>query len=81
MIDLSKFDISTLIPTDASHSYITKISEGNKVEFIFENINLPFEDANNDGYIAFKIKTKPTLVVGDSFENKPISILIIIFLY
>ncbi|PZX92625.1 T9SS C-terminal target domain-containing protein [Flavobacterium aquariorum] len=70
MIDLTKFDISTLVPTDASHSYITKISEGNKVEFIFENVNLPFDDANNDGYIAFKIKTKPTLVVGDSFDNE-----------
>jgi Leucine-rich repeat (LRR) protein len=70
MIDLSKFDIATLVPTSSSHSYITKISEGNKVEFIFENINLPFDDANNDGYIAFKIKTKPTLVVGDSFTNE-----------
>ncbi|HEX8575421.1 MAG TPA: T9SS type A sorting domain-containing protein [Flavobacterium sp.] len=70
MIDLSKFDISTLIPTSSSHSFITKISEGNKVEFIFENINLPFDDANNDGYVAFKIKTKPTLVVGDSFTNE-----------
>ncbi|MFV8344484.1 T9SS type A sorting domain-containing protein [Flavobacterium sp. ZB4P13] len=69
MIDLSKFDISTLVPTNASHSYTTKISDGNKVEFIFENINLPFDDANNDGYIAFKIKTKPTLVLGDSFTN------------
>ncbi len=69
MIDLSKFDISTLIPTSSSHSFVTKISEGNKVEFIFENINLPFDDANNDGYIAFKIKTKPTLVVGDTFTN------------
>lgn len=69
IIDLSKFDISTLVPTDASHSYITKISESNKVEFIFENVNLPFDDANNDGYIAFKIKTLPTLTVGDSFEN------------
>lgn len=69
MIDLSKFDISTLVPTSSSHSFVTKISEGNKVEFIFENINLPFDDANNDGYIAFKIKTKPTLVVGDSFTN------------
>jgi hypothetical protein len=68
--DLSKFDISTLIPTDASHSYITKISDGNKVEFIFENINLPFDDAKNDGYIAFKIKTKSTLKVGDSFDNE-----------
>lgn len=70
MIDLSKFDVSTLIPTSASHSYITKISDGNKVEFIFEKINLPFDDANNDGYIAFKIKTKPTLVVNDSFTNE-----------
>ncbi|WP_269222828.1 T9SS type A sorting domain-containing protein [Flavobacterium sp. IMCC34518] len=70
MIDLSKFDISTLVPNDASHSYITKISDGNKVEFIFENINLPFDDANNDGYIAFKIKTKSTLKVGDSFDNE-----------
>jgi len=69
-IDLSKFDISTLIPTSSNHSYITKISEGNKVEFIFEDINLPFDDANNDGYIAFKIKTKPTLVVGDTFTNE-----------
>ena len=69
MIDLSKFDISTLIPTSSSHSFVTKISDENKVEFIFENIKLPFDDANNDGYIAFKIKTKPTLVTGDSFTN------------
>lgn len=70
MIDLSKFDISSLIPTSSNHSFVTKISEGNKVEFIFENINLPFDDANNDGYVAFKIKTKPTLKVGDTFANE-----------
>ena len=69
MIDLDKFDISTLIPTNSNHSFVTKISEGNKVEFIFENINLLFDDANNDGYIAFKIKTLPTLKVGDTFAN------------
>ncbi|KQB42262.1 leucine-rich repeat domain-containing protein [Flavobacterium aquidurense] len=70
MIDLAKFDISTLVPISSSHSFVTKISDGNKVEFIFENINLPFDDANNDGYIAFKIKTKPTLKVGDTFANE-----------
>ncbi|SMO48965.1 DUF7619 domain-containing protein [Flavobacterium nitrogenifigens] len=70
LIDLSKFDISTLVPTSSSHKYVTKISDGNKVEFIFEKINLPFDDANNNGYVAFKIKTLPTLVVGDSFENE-----------
>lgn len=68
MIDQSKFDISTLIPLNASHDFITRIT-GNKVEFIFENINLPFNNATNDGYIVFKIKTLPTLVLGDSFSN------------
>jgi len=70
MIDLSKFDIATLVPTSSSHSYTTKISDGNKVEFIFEKIKLPYDDAHNDGYIAFKIKTLPTLSVGNSFTNE-----------
>ena len=68
-IDTSKFDISTLVPLTGSHLFVTKISEGNKVEFYFENINLPFQNATNDGFVAFKIKTKPNLTVGDSFSN------------
>jgi hypothetical protein len=69
MIDATKFDLSTLVPTNGSHPFVTRITADNKVEFIFENINLPFDDANNDGYVAFKIKTKPTLVVGNTFSN------------
>lgn len=69
MIDTSKFDINTLIPIKGSHNFETRISSTNKVEFIFENINLPFDDANNDGYVSFKIKTKPNLVVGNTFSN------------
>ena len=68
MIDTAKFDVSSLIPLNASHNYVTRIN-GNKVEFIFENINLPFDDATNDGYVAFKIKTLPSLVVGNTFSN------------
>jgi uncharacterized repeat protein (TIGR01451 family) len=68
IIDTKTFDVSTLKITDASHEVYTRI-EDNKVEFIFENIQLPFDDANNDGYIAFKIKTLPTLVLGDSLKN------------
>ena len=68
MIDLAKFDIATLVPLKSSHDFFTIIS-GNKVEFIFENINLDFNDATNDGYVVFKIKTKPTLIVGDTFTN------------
>jgi hypothetical protein len=69
MIDTTKFDIASIVPQSSSHNFITRITNSNKVEFIFENINLPFDDANNDGYVAFKIKTKPTLVLGDTFSN------------
>lgn len=68
MIDLDKFDIATLVLLKSSHDYFTRIN-GNKVEFIFENINLDFNDATNDGYVLFKIKTLPSLVLGDTFTN------------
>ncbi len=69
VIDAAKFDINSLQPVSSSHSlYVRAVN--NNVEFIFENINLPFDNANNDGYVAFKIKTKPTLTVGSTFSNK-----------
>lgn len=67
-IDTSKFDLSTLVPLGGSHNFVTRTS-GNTAEFIFENIQLPFDDSHNDGYVSFKIKTKSTLTVGDSFSN------------
>ena len=69
IIDTNKFDINTLIPIKGSHNFETRISSTNKVEFIFKNISLPFDDANNDGYVSFKIKTKSNLVVGNTFSN------------
>ncbi len=68
VIDPAKFDISSLQPTGGSHQYVTRITEG-IVEFIFQGINLPFDDANNDGFVSFKIKTSSNLVVGNSFSN------------
>jgi uncharacterized repeat protein (TIGR01451 family) len=69
VIDPSKFDITTLRPISGSHNFTTNVTNPNIVEFIFENVQLPFDDANNDGYITFKIKTKATLALGDSFSN------------
>ncbi|WP_160138509.1 T9SS type A sorting domain-containing protein [Chryseobacterium sp. c4a] len=68
-IDTSKFDISSLVSLNGSHSYATRVTNPNTIEFIFENIQLPFDNDHNDGYVAFKIKTKSTLNVGDSFSN------------
>ncbi|MEM5563721.1 T9SS type A sorting domain-containing protein [Psychroserpens sp. AS72] len=73
IIDTSKYDLSTLVPLHASHDFVARIKDNSQdhyIEFIFENINLPFDDANNDGYVAFKIKTLNTLVLGDTFENE-----------
>ncbi len=68
IIDQNKLDITTLIPLHSSHTFYTRIHD-NTAEFVFDGINLPFNDANNDGYVAFKIKTKSNLMVGDTFSN------------
>lgn len=70
LIDLTKFDLTTLVPISGSASFYTRVSNTNQVEFIFENINLPFASGTNSGYIAFKIKTKSSLVVGNTFSNQ-----------
>lgn len=70
IIDTSKFDISTLQIIESSHPLKTKITSTNKIEFIFENINLQNTSNANRGYVAYKIKTNSNLVVGDSFSNQ-----------
>ncbi len=71
MIDTTKFDMASLQLTSASHPHITRITN-NKVEFIFENIQLPAEqddEPGSHGFVAFKIKTKPNLVLGNTVSN------------
>jgi hypothetical protein len=65
IIDTAKFDINSLQVMNTSHPATTRIT-GNKVEFIFENINL---GANQHGNVTFKIKTKSTLVTGNTVTN------------
>ncbi|MBF4985828.1 T9SS type A sorting domain-containing protein [Nonlabens mediterrranea] len=69
VIDVTKFDITSLMPLDASHDYYMSVTNGNEVEFHFDNINLDFNDATNDGHVLFKIKTLGSLNDGDSFSN------------
>lgn len=69
VLDAAKFDVSTLTPLQGSHEFITRVS-GNTAEFILENIMLPGAPNNdNHGFVAFKIKTLPTLSLNDSFSN------------
>ncbi len=69
LIDVNKYNIFSLIPLEGSHVFETRVTNLNTVEFTFENINLAFDTNNNNGYVMFKIKTLPSLSVGDIFSN------------
>lgn len=68
IIDPQYFDISTLQTIRSSHSPYTVVSAG-VVEFIFEDINLDFDDASNDGFVIYQIKLNSDIGIGDTFEN------------
>ncbi len=68
-IDPNSFDISSLEVVDASHEVIAEVN-GDVVQFNFFNINLPFEEGNNEGYVVFKIKTLNSLQLNDTFDNQ-----------
>ncbi|WP_273567185.1 DUF7619 domain-containing protein [Maribacter halichondriae] len=61
-------DWETFTPISSSHDHNVLITDGNKVEFTFDGINLPDSSANepaSHGYVAFKIKPKSDIVIGD----------------
>ena len=68
-IDTEVFDISTVEVLIASHSVETSI-RGDMIVFIFKDVNLPFDDANNDGYVTFQIKPLATIDIGTNLENR-----------
>ena len=65
-------DMATFQPIAASHSYRTAITNTNKVEFIFENIQLADSTSNepaSHGWLFYKIKPKSNAVIGDNFDT------------
>ena len=72
-IDGTKYDINTLQMLNTSHPSYTRIN-GNKVEFIFEGINLEAAGGNppvgGHGNVLFKIKSKNTLSTGDTVAKR-----------
>ena len=64
----NKLDWTTMQLQSLSHEGRVEITDGSEVKFIFDNINLPDENSNEEGsigYIAFKIKPKEDVIVGD----------------
>lgn len=66
-LDWSTFQLESL-----SHTNRVSVSNGNKIEFIFENINLPdstSDEPNSHGFITYKIKPKENIGIGEIIEN------------
>src|SRR5690554_4687470 len=61
-------DWNTIQILNSSHNYRVEITDGNQMEFIFNNINLPYEaqdEEGSNGYIAYKIKPIAGTQIGD----------------
>lgn len=67
-----RLDWNTLQMISASNAYQLFIEEGNKLTWQFNNIKLPYaaiDEPNSHGYIAYRIKPKPTVHAGDTIKN------------
>jgi len=65
-------DWSTFQPISSSHDYRVELINQEEINFIFENIYLPYEaldQEGSNGYVTFKIKPKHTVEIGDVIEN------------
>jgi uncharacterized repeat protein (TIGR01451 family) len=68
----SNLDFTSLEMVGASHDYTLSITNVNKLKWTFENILLPDSGRNEQkshGFIAFRIKPKSVLAIGDKIEN------------
>jgi uncharacterized repeat protein (TIGR01451 family) len=67
----ANLDWSTFQPISASHLYHANRTAG-VVDFMFDNIQLPFEDANeaaSHGFVTFRIKPVADIQLGDSMSE------------
>ena len=68
----ANLDWTTMQLESLSHLGRVQITDGNMIEFVFDNINLPdstTDEPNSHGYITYKIKPKNTVVIGDIIAN------------
>ncbi|WP_420572093.1 T9SS type A sorting domain-containing protein [Kordia sp.] len=65
-------DWTTIQLESLSHSGRVEITNGNMINFVFDNINLPdsnSDEPNSHGFITYKIKPKNTVALGDIIYN------------
>ncbi|WP_411768910.1 BspA family leucine-rich repeat surface protein [Winogradskyella sp. A3E31] len=68
-----KLDWTTFQRINSSHDYRLELKNEEEINFIFDNINLPYQSVDEEGsngHVSFRIKPKPNVQVGDNIENK-----------
>jgi len=70
LINTSMFDISSFELGTCSHEVKYRKSNINELEFYFEDIQLSHLEGENMGYINYRIKSLPSLALGDSLTNQ-----------
>jgi uncharacterized repeat protein (TIGR01451 family) len=68
----NRLDWNTFEMIAASHPHILSITDQNKLNWSFNNILLPDSNVNepkSHGYLAYRIKPKSDLQIGDSVKN------------
>jgi hypothetical protein len=69
----NNLDWDTIQLESISHANRVEIKDGNQVSFIFNGIYLPDstnDEPNSHGFIAYKIKPKDGITVGEIMQNK-----------
>ncbi|MEJ8820313.1 DUF7619 domain-containing protein [Lacibacter sp. H407] len=69
----NKLDWSSFEMIGSSHKYSLTIKEGNKLQWVFNDIKLPDSTTNlirSVGFVAFRIKPKNTVSTNDVIKNK-----------
>lgn len=67
----NKLDWASMQLESLSHTGQVNIRNGSEVSFVFDDINLPDstnDEPNSHGFIAFKIKPKQSVVLGDIIQ-------------
>ena len=67
-----RLDITTVVPGASSHAYSWEILPYRRLQFTFNNINLPplsQDSLGSIGFVKFKIKQMPGNQMGDRIEN------------
>jgi len=68
-----KLDWTTFQPINSSHDYRLEFVNQEEVNFIFDNINLPYEaidEEGSNGHVSFRIKPNSNVQIGDVIDNK-----------